>query len=141
MATVTKGPEAVAAKLDALAAEGKGAAIADAIFDRDLETLAAPSWRGDSRSAPRASAWPRPRPGGGWGGTRDAAGAAVGEPVGGHAACLAGSCSQATLGQVAAAEARMPVLRLDAGRLLSESEAVVAEALAFARERIARGRC
>jgi uncharacterized protein YgbK (DUF1537 family) len=33
----------------------------------------------------------------------------------------------------------MPVLRLEAGRLLSEPEAVVAEALAFAHERIARG--
>src|SRR3954452_23356342 len=38
-ATVAKGPEAVAARLDALAAEGKGAAIADAIFDSDLEVL------------------------------------------------------------------------------------------------------
>ncbi len=38
-ATVAKGAEAVAARLDALAREGKGAAIADAIFDSDLEVL------------------------------------------------------------------------------------------------------
>ena len=34
-------------------------------------------------------------------------------PVGGPAACLAGSCSQATLQQIASAEAVMPVLHLD----------------------------
>ncbi|MBY0255564.1 MAG: four-carbon acid sugar kinase family protein, partial [Methylobacterium organophilum] len=38
-ATVARGAEAVAARLDALAQEGKGAAIADAIFDSDLEVL------------------------------------------------------------------------------------------------------
>jgi uncharacterized protein YgbK (DUF1537 family) len=34
-------------------------------------------------------------------------------PVGGPAACLAGSCSQATLQQIASAERKMPVLHLD----------------------------
>lgn len=39
MATVAKGADAVRARLDPLAGEGKAAAIADAIFDADLETL------------------------------------------------------------------------------------------------------
>ncbi len=140
MATVTKGPEAVSARLDALAAEGKGAAIADAIFDHDLETLgrAIVSKTFSVGASGLGLGLARALVADGRG-TRDAAGAAIGDPVGGHAACLAGSCSQATLGQVAAAEALMPVLRLDAGRLLSEPDAVVAEALAFARERIAQG--
>ena len=138
-ATVAKGAEAVAARLDALAQEGKGAAIADAIFDSDLEVL------GRAIVAKRFSVGAS---GLGLGlaralaadgrGTKDAAGAAVGEPVGGASACLAGSCSQATLQQVATAEAIMPVLRLDPARLLAGAD-VVAEALAFAEERLATG--
>jgi uncharacterized protein YgbK (DUF1537 family) len=142
-ATVARGAEAVAARLDALAAEGKQAAIADAIFDSDLEVL------GRAIIARKFSVGAS---GLGLGlaralvadgrGTRDAAGAAMGAPVGGAAACLAGSCSQATLQQVAAAEAQMPVLRLDTKALLAGADAVarvVGEALAFAETRLAAG--
>ncbi|MCJ2056060.1 four-carbon acid sugar kinase family protein [Methylobacterium sp. J-048] len=138
-ATVARGAEAVAARLDALAAEGKQAAIADAIFDSDLETL------GRAIIAKKFSVGAS---GLGLGlaralvadgrGTRDAAGAAMGEPVGGAAACLAGSCSQATLQQIAAAEAQMPVLHLDTSALLAGADAV-AEALAFADAQLAAG--
>ncbi|WP_267358652.1 MULTISPECIES: 3-oxo-tetronate kinase [unclassified Methylobacterium] len=138
-ATVARGPEAVAARLDALAAEGKGAAIADAIFDSDLETLGraivtrkfSVGASGLGLGLARALADDGR-------GTKDAAGAAIGEPVGGTSACLAGSCSQATLQQVVAAEAIMPVLRLDPVRLLAGAD-VVAEALAFAEERLPSG--
>jgi len=138
-ATVARGAEAVAARLEALVAEGKGAAIADAIFDSDLAVLgraiiertfsvgASGLGLGLARALVAAGR-----------GTRDAAGAAIGEPVGGSAACLAGSCSQATLQQVAAAEALMPVLRLDPARLLAGAD-VVGEALAFAEERLPSG--
>ncbi len=138
-ATVARGAEAVAARLDALAAEGKQAAIADAIFDSDLEVLgraiierkfsvgASGLGLGLARALVADGR-----------GTRDAAGAAVGEPVGGSAACLAGSCSQATLQQVAAAETLMPVLRLDPARLLAGAD-LVAEALAFAEGHRAAG--
>ena len=40
-------------------------------------------------------------------------------PVGGPAACLAGSCSQATLQQIANAEKAMPVLHLDPDRVVA----------------------
>ena len=138
-ATVARGAEAVAARLDALAAEGKQAAIADAIFDSDLEVLgraiierkfsvgASGLGLGLARALVADGR-----------GTRDAAGAAVGEPVGGSAACLAGSCSQATLQPVAAAETLMPVLRLDPARLLAGAD-LVAEALAFAEGHRAAG--
>lgn len=138
-ATVARGAEAVAARLDALAQEGKGAAIADAIFDSDLEVLGraivgrkfSVGASGLGLGLARALAADGR-------GTKDAAGAAVGEPVGGASACLAGSCSQATLQQVAGAEAIMPVLRLDPARLLAGDD-VVAEALAFADKHLASG--
>ena len=41
--------------------------------------------------------------------------------VGGAAACLAGSCSHATLRQIAEAETIMPVLQLDPDRVVNGS--------------------
>ncbi|KQP08127.1 serine kinase [Methylobacterium sp. Leaf99] len=133
---VAAGPAAVAARLDALAAEGMGAAIADAVFESDLETLGKAALRhplsvgasglglGLARALVAAGR-------GGRGTDADA-------PVGGHAACLAGSCSQATLGQIAAAEAVMPVLRLDPERILAGAGAV-SDAVAWAGARIGAG--
>ncbi|MGU3282934.1 3-oxo-tetronate kinase [Methylobacterium sp. WL7] len=142
-ATVARGAEAVAARLDALAAEGKRAAIADAIFDSDLEVLgrAILTKRFSVGASGLGLGLARALVADGRG-TPDAAGGALGEPVGGAAACLAGSCSQATLQQIAAAEALMPVLRLDTAALLGGADAVarvVGEVLAFAEERLAAG--
>ena len=138
--TVSKGPEAIRARLKELAASGVRAAIADAVFERDLESigLAALDHRvsvgasgiglglarglvttGRSRTAPQVSS--------------------LGAPLGGPAACLAGSCSQATLAQIAAAEQAMPVLRLDPGRAHRATRAVIDKALAWAVERLDRG--
>ncbi|AWN37173.1 3-oxo-tetronate kinase [Methylobacterium radiodurans] len=137
VATVARGEAAVRARLDALAAEGAGAAVADAIFETDLETLgrAALAHRvscgasglglGLARALARA-------------GAPDPAAEVLAEPVGGLAACLAGSCSRATLEQIAAAEDRMPVLRLDPERLLAGPDGV-AEAVAWAGERVGEG--
>ncbi|MGH1574025.1 3-oxo-tetronate kinase [Methylobacterium sp. P31] len=138
-ATVARGAEAVSARLDALAAEGKQAAIADAIFDSDLEVLgrAIIGRRFSVGASGLGLGLARALVADGRG-TKDAAGAAVGQPVGGVAACLAGSCAQATLQQVAAAEKIMPVLRLDPARLLAGAD-LAAEALAFAEERLASG--
>ena len=47
------------------------------------------------------------------------AGAVSGAPVGGPAACLAGSCSQATLQQIANAEKTMAVLHLDPEQIVA----------------------
>ena len=41
------------------------------------------------------------------------------KPVGGPAACLAGSCSQATLQQIASAEKAMAVLHLDPDQVVA----------------------
>ena len=133
LATVTRGPEAVRARLAALSADGVGAAIIDAVFDLDLETIGIVAL--DHRVSVGAS-------GIGLGlarvlvasaGGKSACSATSDEPIGGPAACLAGSCSQATLGQIASAEKVMPVLHLDPDRVVAGPDEV-RRALAWAQD-------
>ena len=138
LSVVARGPAAVRARLADLSKTGVGAAIIDAVFDRDLETIGAVAL--DHRLSVGAS-------GIGLGLARALVGAAGGEKaddavtgvaVGGPAACLAGSCSQATLQQIANAEKIMPVLHLDPDRVVAGQEEA-RRALAWARERLASG--
>ena len=110
LAVVARGADAVRKRLADLAGQGAGAAIIDAVFDRDLETIGAVAL--DHKVSVGASgiglglaralvASAGGRPG--------EAGALSEAPVGGPAACLAGSCSQATLQQTAHAASIMPV--------------------------------
>ena len=71
------------------------------------------------------------------GGTAVAADVAF-APVGGPAACLAGSCSQATLGQIANAEKIMPVLHLDPDQVIKGKDEA-RRAIGWARERLGSG--
>jgi len=59
-------------------------------------------------------------------------------PAGGLAAALAGSCSEATLGQVAHFEERRPVFRVDP-LALAGGEDVVEAALGWAKDKLANG--
>jgi len=132
LATVAQGAPAIRQRLQALAADGTAAAIADAVFERDLEAIGEAAL--DHKVSIGAS-------GLGLGLARALVARGVVKPaksagalaeIGGPAVCLAGSCSQATLAQVARAEAAMPVLRLDAEKLLGgarEAEAAVDWAL------------
>ena len=137
LALVTRGAEAVRARLADLAGAGVGAAIIDAVFDRDLETIGAVAL--DHRLSVGAS-------GIGLGLARLLAGASAGKPietaperpVGGTAACLAGSCSKATLGQIESAEKVMPVLHLDPDQIVRGKDEG-RRALAWARERLSSG--
>jgi len=138
LAVVVRGPAAVRARLADLAGQGVGAAIIDAVFDRDLETIGAVALA--HRVSVGAS-------GIGLGLARALVAAAGGlgtaaalsdAPVGGPAACLAGSCSQATLGQIANAEQAMPVLHLDPDRIVAGKEEAQ-RALAWAKERLDKG--
>ena len=139
LAVVARGAAAVRARLAELSKAGVGAAIIDAVFDRDLETIGTVALdhrvsvgaSGIGLGLARALAGPA-------GGKAKASAAATETPVGGPAACLAGSCSQATLGQIANAEAVMPVLHLDAERAVKGKEEAKA-ALAWARERLVTG--
>jgi uncharacterized protein YgbK (DUF1537 family) len=139
LAVIARGPDAARAHLAELAKKGFGAAIADAVFERDLETIGVVAL--DHRVSVGAS-------GIGLGLARAlvASGRAKankvkdisGEPVGGPAACLAGSCSQATLQQIARAEQAMPVLHLDPEQVVAGKDETQ-RALAWAKERLGKG--
>lgn len=138
LATVTRGAEAVRARLAELAGKDTGAAIIDAVFDRDLETigLVAAEHRlsvgasGIGLGLARALV--------STGKVKASATGNAGAPVGGPAACLAGSCSQATLQQIANAERIMPVLHLDPDRIITGADEVQ-RALDWAGPRLAEG--
>ncbi|KWV57835.1 serine kinase [Bradyrhizobium macuxiense] len=139
LATLGRGVDAVRAKLADLAAKGIGAAVVDAVFDRDLEIIGQVAL--DHRVSVGAS-------GIGLGLARalvaagkvkpDAVNAMQDMAVGGPPACLAGSCSQATLQQIASAEKVMPVLHLDPERVVAGKDEAQ-RALAWAKDRIGDG--
>jgi uncharacterized protein YgbK (DUF1537 family) len=139
LATLTRGASAVRRRLADLAANDVGAAVIDAVFDRDLEAIGGVAL--DHRLSVGAS-------GIGLGLARalvasgkvapNAAVAVSESAVGGPAACLAGSCSQATLQQIANAENAMAVLHLDPERVIAGPDEV-RRALAWAGERISKG--
>jgi 3-dehydrotetronate 4-kinase len=139
LADIARGPDAVRARLADLAGKGFGAVIADAVFERDLETIGKVAL--DHRVSVGAS-------GLGLGLARalvasgrvasSTPNALADAAVGGPAACLAGSCSQATLRQIASAEAVMPVLHLDPDRVVAGPDEA-RRALAWARERLKDG--
>lgn len=128
--TVEAGAAAVRARCEALRAAGCRYAIADAIRDEHLvaagEACAAMplavGGAGLAMGIARALAK----------GAKKAAGAAL-PKVEGAAAILSGSCSEATLAQVAAASGKYPSLRLDPARLDVDA------ALAWARPKLGRG--
>ncbi len=139
LADVDKGEAAIAARVQALAAEGYGAAIVDSVLDRDL----APMGRVAAKTPLSVGA-----SGLGIGLARalieegavkpadasDLGGAAIGGPI----AALSGSCSAATLNQVAQAEGWGQVLRLDTAALVSGPQEAQ-RAIAWAAERIKDG--
>ncbi|HLN09533.1 MAG TPA: 3-oxo-tetronate kinase [Xanthobacteraceae bacterium] len=140
LATVDCGADAIRARLRDLAGSGVRAAIVDAVFERDLEAIGLAAL--DHRLSVGASglglglargltATARVLP-------ASADGSTLGQPIGGPSACLAGSCSQATLAQVAAAEKAMPVLRLDPEALIADP-AATERALGWASQRLADG--
>ncbi|WP_314949686.1 3-oxo-tetronate kinase [Bradyrhizobium cosmicum] len=139
LATVTRGADDVRARLAELAGKGVGAAIIDAVFDRDLETIGLVA--AEHQLSVGAS-------GMGLGLARalvstgkvksTAASSEAWAAVGGPAACLAGSCSQATLQQIANAERVMPVLHLDPDRIITGRDEAQ-RALAWAKPLLAEG--
>jgi uncharacterized protein YgbK (DUF1537 family) len=139
LADIARGPDAVRARLAALSGKGIGAAIADAVFEPDLETIGkvALGHRLSVGASGLGLGLARALVGSGRV-KSSAASAGQSVPVGGPAACLAGSCSQATLQQIGNAEAAMPVLHLDPQQVVAgQNEA--RRALAWARERLRDG--
>jgi uncharacterized protein YgbK (DUF1537 family) len=136
VATISNGADAVRARLDQLAATGHAAAIADAISERDLEILgqaalphrmsvgASGLGLGLARAVVVESGVHRSDP--------------QTDPIDGLAVCLAGSCSEATLGQIAVAETQMPAIRLDPRKLL-DGDAEIGTAINWAAARLGSG--
>jgi 3-dehydrotetronate 4-kinase len=134
--TVAQGGETVSRARAELTAQGYGTAIVDAVFERDLEAL------GDAAAE---SAFSVGASGLGLGlaralarGRSAASHVATLDAVGGSAAILAGSCSQATLEQIAAVESEIPVLRLSPEALI-EDAGEIDRTLEWAKDRIASG--
>lgn len=132
------GIEAVRARVADLRRDGYGYAILDAVDDSELHTAGEAladldlitGGSGIAIGLPEAY---RRR------GLLEVSGGANDVPaVGGRAAVVAGSCSAATLGQIAEWEKDHPAFNIDPLKL-ADGKDVVGEALAFARARIANG--
>ena len=138
LATVTKGAAALRARLHELGRDGVRAAIADTVFDADLGPIgevaaeARLSVGASGLGLGLAQAFVKR----GRGGKGGEALAKLGPSA---SACLAGSCSAATLGQVAEAEKIMPVFRLDPEHLMERRAAYLDEITAWATDRLSKG--
>lgn len=138
LAAVAKGADAIRARLTELATQGMSAAIVDSVFDPELETIGHVAL--DHRLSVGASGMGLGLARGlvSSGKVKAASAIADQKAIGGPVACLAGSCSQATLLQIAQAEKSMPVLHLDPEKIVAgESEAE--RALAWARGHLGKG--
>lgn len=138
LAMVAEGADTIRARLTELAKQGVAAAIIDSVFDPELETIGKVAL--DHRLSLGAS-------GMGLGlarglvasGKVKAASANIDQkPIGGPVACLAGSCSQATLAQIAQAGKSMPVLHLDPEMIVT-GKGETERALAWARAHLDKG--
>ena len=138
LSIVTRGKEALRTKLKEVGRDGVRAVIVDTVFDADLGPIgevaaeAGLSVGASGLGLGLAQAFVKRGIGGGQGAGLD--------PLPPSAsACLAGSCSQATLGQVAAAEAIMPVFRLDPADVMERRQAYLDEVTQWATERLGQG--
>ena len=130
--TVKNGPMAIAESFDALREKGVRHAIVDAIEDSDLENIGAacstlPLITGGSGVAiglPANFRMSRHLA------KRDGVTQLV--KAGGHAAVLAGSCSSATLAQVAAMQAQYPAMAIEPAALAADPEGAVKAILGWA---------
>ncbi len=130
-ATVAQGPAAIAAAFAALRAGGFRHAIVDAIADRDLEAIGEAAQDFALITGGSGIALGLPENFRRQGLIGDGGGADILPKIGGTAAVLSGSCSQATLAQLAHMRERAPVFAIDpiaaaAGKPVAE------EALAWA---------
>jgi 3-dehydrotetronate 4-kinase len=138
IASVARGREAIKASFEQLAGEGFRYAIVDAIEDRHLHEIGAACddmalITGGSGIALGLPENFRRK------GLLAASGGADALPeVGGLSAVIAGSCSQATLGQIAHMKAKHPSLYLDA-LALAENESATREAIDFALAHVKQG--
>lgn len=128
---VDAGPEALAEKLKRLAASGAGGVIIDALCERHLVAIGSAVWRNPISTGASGLGLGLARAFVAAGRAGDAGAAAETPPAAGKAAMIAGSCSRATLEQIAETEKRLPVLRLDPGELCADPQGAVDHAVAW----------
>ena len=134
-ATVAKGPEAIARRIEELRVQRVGIAIVDAISDDDLRRMG-PALK-DMALVTAGSGVAIGLPAN-WGIAATPQASALPD-VSGHAAIVSGSCSTATLGQVKAfRETGGAALSLDPLRIAQGQESAEA-AITWAAEKLARG--
>jgi len=139
LASVARGPGALRARLAELATQGIAAAIVDAVFDSDLEIIGTVALEHRLSVGASGIGLGLARALVASGQVKSAATQSNADaPVGGPAACLAGSCSQATLQQIAKAEAIMPVLHLDPEGIVAGGDDAH-RAVGWAKQRLADG--
>lgn len=129
---VDKGAKAIRARFDALRTDGKRLAIVDAVSDRHLREIGTACNGLGLVTGGSGVAMGLPENFRRQGLLPENINATALPPASGKAAVLAGSCSQATLGQIARfTEAGHPVFRIDP-KALAGGKDVAAEALAWA---------
>jgi uncharacterized protein YgbK (DUF1537 family) len=137
LSVVTLGDEAIKQEIQSFRTKGTSVAVVDAVFESDLQAIGrvalthavstGASGLGLGLARAVTGLVRRPR-------TADSR-----KPeVGGAVAIVAGSCSKATLDQIAAVEGKIPILRLDPDRLISNRREVE-EILSWAEQRLPDG--
>jgi uncharacterized protein YgbK (DUF1537 family) len=133
---VARGPQALRERMVQLRAQGVGVAIVDATSNDDLLRL-----------GPALKDMPLVTAGSGvaialpanWGLTPSTTAAQL-PPAQGHQAIVSGSCSQATLGQVAHFTAQgLPALALDPLALTGETQPLIEQVMAWAQPLLSQG--
>ena len=135
---VERGAGAIAECLSVLAGEGCHAAIIDAVAERNLVALGEAAFGMKVSTGASGFGLGLARAAIAVGLVEASAQAGAWPDVGGSAAIIAGSCSAATLDQIAAVEDRMPVRHLDVSALIG-NDAGIAEAVAWAEARFGDG--
>ncbi len=133
---VARGPQALRERMAQLRAQGVGVAIVDATSNEDLLRL-----------GPALKDMPLVTAGSGvaiglpanWGLTPSSTAAQL-PPAQGHQAIVSGSCSQATLGQVAHFKAQgLPALALEPLALTGETQPLIEQVMAWAQPLLSQG--
>lgn len=138
LSAVEAGAEALETAMAKLEAEGCAAAIVDAVFDRQLETIGRAALSRPLSTGASGLGLGLARALVEQGAVTAKPAEAADEAVGGLAAVVAGSCSKATLEQIALAEKDLPCLRLDPEALVTDAQAA-GKALDWARARLGQG--
>ncbi len=134
-ATVAQGPEAIRDAMTRLKEQGRRYAIVDAVRNDDLFAIGEAAAQHALITGGSGVALGLPANFRAAGLLPEGAAAGALPSVAGHAAVLAGSCSRATLFQIASARDHVPTLELDA-LATPDAAALAAQALAWAQGRL-----